>query len=180
MAGEQTAARRYAQAVFDIAEERNSHDQWLIGLDAIVAFVSEPGAVAVLESDKAPFDDKAALVERALADSDTLAVNLAKLLVRKKRTALAPLIARMFREMDDARRGISHALVRSAVALSAGEQEAVRDRLSAMTGTNVVLRTEVDPELIGGIVARIGDRVLDGSTRTKLIQLRRRLQQAAG
>lgn len=180
MPGEQTAAKRYAQAVFDIAEEHGTHERWAAELDAIATFMADPAAAILLSSDKAPFSDKAAVVDRALADADPLAVNLAKLLVQKKRASIAPLIAQEFREMDDVRRGISHAVVRSAVELTDDEREAVQARLRELTGNEIVLRTEVDPELIGGIVARIGDRVLDGSTRTKLIQLRRRLQQAAG
>ena len=77
-------------------------------------------------------------------------------------------------------RGIAHASVRTAVAMSDGEQEALVKRLSDMTGKSILIEAEVDPQIIGGMVVRIGDRLIDGSTRTRLITLRRRLQEVAG
>src|SRR5207253_11455529 len=105
-------------------------------------------------------------------------INLAKLLLRKNRTALAPAIATVFREMADAERGIAHAKVKTAVPLDDAERQALERRLSSLVGRSVEMQLEVDPSILGGIVARIGDEVIDGSAKGKLIQLRRRLQQA--
>ncbi len=105
MAGEQLAAKRYAQAAFSIARERGALEQWAGDLDTVAALMSDPAAAAFLTRGRASSSDRMAVLERALAGIDPLALNLAKLLVRKNRTALAPYIARVFREMVDAERG---------------------------------------------------------------------------
>ncbi len=178
MPGEQTAARRYAQAIFAIAMERGSFDRWLDDIESIAALMADPAANALLTRSNVPFDEKTKLVERALNGADPLALNLAKLLVRKRRTPLTPFIAKALREMIDAERGIAHAQVRTAVELSAPERESLVRRLSEITGRQVTVDLQVDPEIIGGIVARVGDQIIDGSARGKLIALRRRLQEA--
>ncbi|MHB8377115.1 MAG: F0F1 ATP synthase subunit delta, partial [Dehalococcoidia bacterium] len=84
-----------------------------------------------------------------------------------------------FGEQVDERRGIAHALVTTAVPLSDDERGAVAARLSAITGKTVDVVPVVDPAIIGGVVARIGDQLIDGSTRTRLKALRRSLEGAA-
>lgn len=180
MPGETAAARRYARAVFDLASERGDAERWQQDLGAIAALMSDPGADAVFANSKVAQSDKFALVERALQGIDPLSLNLARLLVRKHRTALASDIANAFGELYDEAQGIAHATVRTAVELGDAERQAVVKRLSEMTGKTVVIDTEVDASIIGGMIVRIGDRLIDGSTRTRLVQLRRRLQEAAG
>ncbi len=180
MAGEQTAAKRYAQAAFQIAKEGDSFDRWLEGVDAIAALMTDERVDALMTRSKAAFADKVAVVEQALPQSGPLVVNLAKLLVQKHRTYLAPFIARSFREMVDLHRGVSHARVRTAVPLSDEEQAELARRLAELTGGQVRVELTVDPSIIGGLVARIGDRIIDGSTEGKLRALRRRLQEATG
>ena len=77
--------------------------------------------------------------------------------------------------MADARAGQVRATVTSAAPLGVTELDKVRRSLEQRTGKKVILETAVDPELIGGVVARVGDLVLDGSVRTQLEELRRRL-----
>lgn len=179
MAGEEVAAKRYAQAAFDIATERNAFDSWRRGLRLMADVLGQPELAVVLQSTRVPAMEKARLLDRALAELDPVVRNLAKLLAEKGRISLAPLIAEAFERMDDERRGIAHAQVRTAVPLSDAEQEALARRLAELTGRQVTVEAEVDPSLIGGLVARIGDQIIDGSTRTKLLQLRRRLEAAA-
>ena len=75
----------------------------------------------------------------------------------------------------DEHRGIAHATVVTAVPLSDAEREAVEKRLGEMSGMQVIAHMEVEPEIVGGLVARIGDKVIDGSTRAKLLALKRSL-----
>ena len=105
-------------------------------------------------------------------------LNLARILVHRGRTALAAQIAEAFQELADAARGIAHAEVTTAVPLSEGEAKAVAEKLAEITGKQVVVQTRVDEGIIGGLVARIGDRLIDGSTRSRLAALRCRLQEA--
>jgi F-type H+-transporting ATPase subunit delta len=98
--------------------------------------------------------------------------------VHRGRTALAPQVAEAFQELVDAERGIAHAVVTTAVPLSEGEREAVAKRLGEIAGRQVLVETEVDVGIIGGLIARIGDKLIDGSTRSQLAALRRRLREA--
>ena len=180
MPGEVTAARRYAQAVFALAKEQDSFDRWVEDLADLSALMAAPDAGALFGSSKVAEPAKVELVQRALPGLEPMALNLARLLIARKRMALTDEIARQFQALYDEDRGIAHASVRTAVAMSDGEQVALVKRLSDITGKSVLIETVVDPEIIGGMVVRIGDRLIDGSTRTRLITLRRRLQEAAG
>jgi F-type H+-transporting ATPase subunit delta len=102
-----------------------------------------------------------------------------RLLGSKGRLELLPQIAEAFQEFVDERRGIAHARVVTAVPLNDDEQRALAERLSQLTGKTVDLRLYHDESILGGLVARIGDRLIDGSTKSKLIALKRRLAGAA-
>jgi F-type H+-transporting ATPase subunit delta len=78
----------------------------------------------------------------------------------------------------DAERGIAHAAVTTAVPLSEAEARAVAERLSEISNRQVVVERLVDEGIIGGLIARIGDKLIDGSTRSQLAALKRRLQEA--
>ncbi len=136
---------------------------------------ADPEAQAFLVNARVPADRKRDLVEKALSGDDRNVVNLALLLLRRGRTALGPQIAQAYQEILDRQKGISHATVTSAVALSDSELAAVRDKLTEITGGEVVVGTQVDERIIGGLVVRIGDRLIDGSTRSRLSALKQRL-----
>ncbi len=174
----QVAARRYAEAAFQIAREQKGEERWSQGLSLMAALFADPRAQAIMADARIATADKLRLAERTLADADPLVLNLARLLVQRGRTALGPEIAQAFQELLDEQKGITHALVTTAVPLSEGERKAVAERLAEITGRQVTVETQVDESIIGGLVARIGDRLIDGSTRSKLAALKRRLQEA--
>jgi F-type H+-transporting ATPase subunit delta len=171
----EVAAKRYAQAAFDIAREKDDFDRWSADLQAIADLVAQPGVVDILGSSRVPSDAKGSLLKSGLADIGPLALNLAHLLVDKGRIALAEEVRVEYQRLLDEHRGIAQATVLTAVPLSEGERQAVVRRLQEMTGKEIVLETQVDPEILGGLVARVGDRLIDGSTRSQLLTLRRRL-----
>src|SRR5690606_3945896 len=102
-----------------------------------------------------------------------------RLLRRKSRLALGPSIAAFFREMVDEERNVARATVSTAVGLDDERRRSLVQRLEQQTGKHIELEERVDPELLGGVVVRIGDRLLDGSARTRLRQLKSRLEQTA-
>ena len=169
------AARRYAEAAYLIAQEEGKQDEWLSGLQAIGALYADQDAQSFLINTRVPGDRKRELVEQALKGSDRNMLSLALLLLRRRRTALGPQIAQAYQEILDRQKGISHAAVTSAVALSDAELEAVKSKLTEITGGDVVVGTQVDESIIGGLVVRIGDRLIDGSTRSRLSALKHRL-----
>jgi F-type H+-transporting ATPase subunit delta len=128
---------------------------------------------------KVTAEAKEAFLRRAAGDISPLAWNLVRLLAAKGRLGLLPQIAEDFQELTDERRGIAHAQVVTAVPLSDDEKQSLARRLSELTGKQVDLRAYQDESILGGLVARIGDRLIDGSTKTKLIALKRRLAGAS-
>jgi F-type H+-transporting ATPase subunit delta len=175
---QEIAARRYAEAAFQIAREQGTEDRWSEGLSLMAAVFSDTEIAAIMQEARVPTADKMSLAERALEGVDPLVLNLARLLVHRGRTALSPQISEALQELVDAERGIAHAVVTTAVPMSEAEAKAVADKLSEISGRQVVVETQVDEGIIGGLIARIGDRLVDGSTRSQLSALKRRLQEA--
>ena len=172
------AARRYGEAAFQIARDGGTEERWSEGLSLMAAVFSDSEIAALMQEARISTADKMGLAEKALAGVDPLVLNLARLLVHRGRTALASQIAEAFQELVDAERGIAHALVTTAVPLSDDETRAVAEKLSEISDQQVVVETQVDERIIGGLVARIGDKLIDGSTRSRLLALKRRLREA--
>jgi F-type H+-transporting ATPase subunit delta len=172
------AARRYAEAAFQIAKEQGTEDRWSEGLSLMAAVFSDPEVGAIMQEARVSTADKMSLAEKALEGVDPLVLNLARLLVHRSRTALAPQIEEALRELVDAERGIAHAVVTTAVPLSEAEARAVAEKLSEISDRQVVVETQVDEGIIGGLIALIGDKLIDGSTRSQLVALKRRLAEA--
>ena len=168
-------AKRYSQAVFEIALETKELDRWQSDLRKIVGIVGDAAFLALLESPKFHFADKARLLSERLEGINPLALNLVLLLVARGRLDIIGDIADEYQRLLDNYRGIEQAEVITAIPLSGEDKLKLAEHLGAIVGKKVVLKSEVDSRLIGGIVARIGGKLLDGSTRSKLVALRREL-----
>jgi F-type H+-transporting ATPase subunit delta len=174
------AAKRYAQAAFAVALEKGDAGRWIGDLDALSELVAQPEAAAVLQSDRVPVVEKERLLKAALPDVDPAVLNLARLLVAKRRIRLAGQVREEFGDLLDAHEGRARATVTTAVPLS-GEQKAdVAARLSQITGNTVSVEPVVDPAIVGGLVARVGDTLIDGSTRSRLVALKKSLRGGGG
>jgi F-type H+-transporting ATPase subunit delta len=166
------AARRYAQAAFELAQRDNNVDVWASALDAMAEFMNEADVKRVLENTRTAQATKLQLISAGLGDLATMPMNLARLLVRKGRTSLAADIAMAFKELVEEQRGIVHARATTAVPIGDAERAVLTTRIREHTGKNVVLETLVDPALIGGVIVQIGDQLIDASTRARLQALR--------
>ncbi len=167
-------ARRYAQAVFEIALEKNELERWQGDMQTLVAAVGDETFLAVLESPKIKFEAKSRLLSR-LGGVGPLALNLVMMLVARGGVNMIPEIAAEYRRMLDEYHGIQTAAIVTAVPLDDEDKEMLAANLGAMVGKKVVLEPAVDPDIIGGIVARVGGKLLDGSTRSKLTALKKEL-----
>lgn len=165
-------AKRYAQAAFEIARDRGTPDEWAADLRLLAAVIGDPRAAAFLSDTRATLSERHRFLEKTLEGVDPLVLNLAKLLVAKGRVAIVPQVVEAYENLVDEHRGVSHAEVITAVPLSDDEKRAVEEKLSELTGTKVIARLEVQPEIVGGLLARVGDRLIDGSTRGRLLALR--------
>jgi F-type H+-transporting ATPase subunit delta len=175
------SARRYAEAVFELAAEGNQLDQWANDLGTIADFVTQADVARLLNSTSVPASAKEQLLSAGLQRElfSPLAWNLVRLLLSRQKLHLAPAIAEVYRQMADDRRGVAHATVTTAVPLSADETNAVVQRLTQITGKRVDVEPVVDESIIGGNNARIADQLNDGSTRTKHVALKRRIAAAS-
>lgn len=176
---ESGVAKRYARAAFELALESNDLDGWLSDLKVAAETMQEPQVAAVLHSMKTPRTDKRQLIARLLARLRPLVLNLVLLLITKDRKDIVGAIVREYEALVRVHRGIEVAEVVTAVPVDEGEKAALVERLSRLTGKQIILRTRVDPQILGGLVARIGDKVMDGSLRERLSLLRRNLVEAA-
>jgi len=168
-------ARRYSQAVFNIALEAKKFDKWQSDLRKIASLSENATLIALLESPKFRFDDKAKLLSERLSDINPLALNLVYLLVTRGRLGMIGDIADGYQQLLDSYRGIERAEVTTAIPLDKEDKLRLAERLGAVVGKKVVVKPEVDSSLIGGIIARVGGKLLDGSTRSKLAALKREL-----
>lgn len=173
------SAKRYAQAVFQIAREKNEVEKWRFELRNIVATLSDPQLRPILEDPKFHLSDKEKLISKCLPEISRLALNFCYLLVAKERLGILEQIVSEYEHMADGYEGLEHAKVITALPLDEKDQESMSERLATLSGKKIVLETEVDPSIIGGFVARIGDKLIDGSTRSKLEVLKRKLIQTA-
>ncbi|MBM3131617.1 MAG: ATP synthase F1 subunit delta [Chloroflexi bacterium] len=178
MAGE-IIAKRHAQAVFQIALERGELEKWRSDLTLLGQVFSDPEVVTHLDDPKVKFEDKKKVIARALPHLSGLALNLVYLLILRRRVRVMPQLAEEYGRLVDRRQGIEHAEVTTAAPIDESVKGRFLDELAKITGRKIVLSTKTDPGIIGGFVARVGDKVIDGSVRTRLEKLKKELAQAA-
>jgi F-type H+-transporting ATPase subunit delta len=178
MARRDTAPRRYADAAFEIGLRDGTLEVWRRELDAAAAMVGDQNLVEVLGNPATPLDQRLDAAQGVFGGLSQPVRNLILLLVRRGRIEQLPRVAAEFARRDDKRNGLTHAIATSAAPLGPDEVRAIEARLEELTGGRVALELDVDPSLLGGVVVRIGDRLIDGSVRGRLERLRGRL--AAG
>jgi F-type H+-transporting ATPase subunit delta len=174
-----TSANRYAKALFDVGlEEKADLAQVDRDLQAVVDMMKgSPELARAAQFTSTTEAQRTALME-AVAKAMTLSAPVTKTLVLLARTGklnLVPDLALAYRERLLAHQNIVRAEVTSAAPLSPEKTKALEESLSKVTGKKVELSVSVDPELLGGVVARIGSTVYDGSVKTQLLKMRQEL-----
>ena len=171
-------ARRYARALFAIGVDKANFE--LLGgeLEALAALWNESAEVRQALSNPIfkPSQKRAillGLLPRVAPNRDVQ--SLALLLLERGRIAALPAVARSYQEMSDEKLKRVRATVKSARPLDVAAQAEIRQVLERRTGKTVLLTTEVDPTLIGGIVAQVAGQVLDGSLQARLGALRSKI-----
>jgi F-type H+-transporting ATPase subunit delta len=172
----ETAARRYADAAFQIGREEGTLDEWERDLRTLGAALADPQLLSVVEHPAVPFAEKETVLRDVVGRGvRPEAMNLILLMVRRGRPGQIPRMIERFEELLRIERGIALAEVRTARELEPEQRDAVIDRLQVITGNRVEVNEIVDESLIGGIAVRIGDRLYDASVRSRLERLRARL-----
>jgi F-type H+-transporting ATPase subunit delta len=168
-------ARRYAKALFAVGKEDNALDAFGETL-AILSelFVKQPDILDALTNPQYPLDVRekvAGELGRAI-NGPPVMINFLRLVVQKRRAAELPGIAEVFQGMIDADRNTSRGTVITAVTLNDALKGKVQASLEKLTGKKVILTTRVEPSIIGGLIAKVGDLVLDGSIKSQIAGLK--------
>ena len=173
-------AKRYATALFQLAQTEGREQAWQEALAHAQAFFAEPAAQLFFTTPRVAADRKLDAVRRAFPQADRTFVNFLGLLAGRQATALVPAITHEYRSLLNASLGRVQAAVTSAVAMGPEQQERLRQQMARLLEQDVALETTVDPEIIGGVVVRVGDQVLDGSVRGRLEAMRVQLARGVG
>jgi F-type H+-transporting ATPase subunit delta len=173
-----TISRRYGRAIFDLANEESRATEVLREIKEIAALCeSHSGLADVLYRPIQPLNERLA-VWRAIASQGSisgLVQNFCSYIIENGRMGALPAIADELGILVDEAAGITRGEVIAAAPLSDEELSRLRSALSARVGSQLDLTVRVDPNLIGGLIARVGDLVFDGSLQTQLKQLRSNL-----
>lgn len=169
------SSKRYAQAIFEIARDKNELDIWKTDLKMVSGLMEDREFAALVENPKMQFDFKAKLAEQKLGTVRKPVINLVYLLITKDKLKYSYQILKDYELLVDEYQDIKHAEVTTATPASETERKAITSKLETLLGKKVTVTLQVDPFLIGGAVIKIGDSLIDGSIRSKMDMLKREL-----
>jgi F-type H+-transporting ATPase subunit delta len=179
---ESVVARRYARALLELGTAQGQLDALVEEIGAVGdAWEASADLRNAIENPLVAYAAKRAVLTELAAkiNASPTTRNTLLLLLDRRRAPVLPYIARTLRELADARKGIVRAEVTTAAPLADDYYGRLQSTLEAMTGKRVVVDRRTDPTLIAGVVTRIGDRIFDGSLRTRLQTLRDALTPAS-
>jgi F-type H+-transporting ATPase subunit delta len=173
-------AERYASALFELARDESAIDRIEGDLQSVRAMLdATPDLRRMVESPVFSAEDQERAIG-AVADSagiKGLTGNFLRLIARKRRLFALPGMIRVFRELAAKNRGEVTADVTSAHPLSDEQMQALRAALKAKLGKDVTLNTRTNPALLGGLVVKVGSRMIDSSLRTRLMNVKTQLKE---
>lgn len=172
---------RYASALHSLASERNQTDSVRAALASFRRLLGESDDLRrLVRNPMFSSADQLKALSPVLAQAGIagLAADFIKLLATKRRLFAVDDMIAGFDKLDDAGKGVVRAEVTVAEPLSAAQTDALQESLRAATGGKAVeIDTKVDPSIIGGIVVKLGSRMMDASLRTKLASIRTRMKE---
>lgn len=174
-----TLAKRYAKALVEVGEEKNELERYGQDLSDLCELVEQSRDLReVLLNPVFTKEDKKRIADEVLQKigTDPMVMNFVNVLIDRKRIDQLAGIEKAYREKVDEIKGITRGEVTSSEPLTDDILHRVTDTLSKMSNKQVILTREVDPSLIGGLVAKVGDMVFDGTIRTQLNQLKESLK----
>ena len=172
-----TISRNYAETLLILAKKDGQEEQWGSLMDAIgVAMREDRSLKTFLESPKIPASRKIELLRAALRNKvPPVFVRFLEILVSKRRQMLIPVIASEYRALIDESEDRVHANVTVAREPAEAEKDAMAKQLSRVLGKKVVPHISLNPAILGGLIVKIGDTVMDGPVRRRLATLRSRM-----
>jgi F-type H+-transporting ATPase subunit delta len=175
-----TIARNYAAVLFELGERHGAHDGIVAGLHALrTVLASDPAIRVFLETPKIDVQRKRQALRTALDGRVIpLFLNFVLVVIGKRRQRLFAQIGEQYTTLLDQKLGLAHADVTLAHDPDEATEQRIAGELSRIFGRRVTPVVRVHPDIMGGIIVRYGDRLLDGSLRRRLLSLRRRLAHA--
>jgi F-type H+-transporting ATPase subunit delta len=167
-------AKRYAKALFAVGREEEKNEPYRETLNVLGDFLKQyPEAMDALTNPLYPMELREKVMAQLISgmQAGQFMANFLNLVVQKKRADILPEIAAEFQALVDADQNISRGTLITAAEIAGDLQAKVQAALENITGKKVILTTEIDPAIIGGIVAKVGDLVMDGSIKTQLAGL---------
>ncbi len=166
----------YGKALFELAAENGADTQVREELEVVrAAFLAQPDYVTLLDTPAVATEEKLALLRAAFGAMDPMALNFLCLLCEKRSCYQFSACADVYNACYDEAHGLLRATAITAVPMQERQMDALKEKLSAITGKTVILTNRVDETLIGGITLRYGGVQLDDSIRSRLDKLRRSL-----
>jgi F-type H+-transporting ATPase subunit delta len=169
-------ARRYAGAMFEIGLKQNKLDRTLEDVKEIAQVFANRKLAYLLREPKIPAQRKETAIHQALVGKVLpSSLNLALLVVQRRLTDLMPNIGSELEKLVLNYKNQAIAQVTTATKLDDAQMNLIKQALERRTGKTILVETKVQPEILGGVITRIGDQVIDGSIRYRLSALRQRL-----
>ena len=176
---QKVSAKRYAQAIFELALREEQTEAWSSQLEMAEGVLQDPEFNAFLKHADVSIEQKTRSIDAVLSELHPLVRNTMHVLVARGLVDLAPEIRESYAELLDQHLGRQRIGVTSAVDLDQAELDRIAAFVSRLIRKEVVVSTQVDESILGGVVINIGDQLLDGSTRSRLELLRTRLHSPA-
>jgi len=173
-----TYARRYSQAIFRMALQEKDLNRWQTDLRKVATLLKDSALAALIANPKITGEEKSKTLAQRLGEINPLVIKLVLLLATKGKVAAIDDIAEEYQALVDNFRGIEGteiAEITTAIPLDDADKLKIAQRITEIVGKPVQLRPKVDPAIIGGIIIRVGDKLIDGSLRSKLAALRKDL-----
>lgn len=173
-------ARSYAGALFELGERHGSHEGFAEAAERLEQLLAEsPRARVFLESPQIDAEAKKDVLKKALGSRvPPLFLNFVLLVIDKRRQRMLPAILEEYRARTDEQFGRVHVQVTLARDPDERMEEDVTSELSRLLGKTVIPHVRVDPAILGGVIVRFGDQILDGSLRRQLMAMRRAMVNA--
>src|SRR5436190_15656427 len=179
---ESTIARNYAQALLALARKSDDLPGWGRMIDDVASAIQRDARLRnFLEAPQISADQKNEVLSKAFEDrAPRLFLRYLQRLVKNRRQLLIPQIANEYRDLVDEVEGRIHAQVTLAKPVDDEQRASIARQLSHTLGKPVVPQVRINPNILGGIIVRVGDRVMDGSVRRRLGVLRARMLAKTG
>ena len=173
------SAKRYALALYQLAQRESVVEKWHEQLRSCEELLGNKEFAGFLLMPKVVLSRKMDVVRQVVPDLDAMVFNLVGLLVSRDMDVSISSIMAEYQKLLDIENGLERAHVKSAIELTGPNKKSLVDQITKIVGKKIELTTEIDTSIVGGLVARVGDKIIDGSIKTKLQSLRKSLVEAS-